>query len=256
MFAFGAYKADMERGIVAVLDQWVTLPGLSLESVERAGDGRFHAGGSLDSANFTFRIRLEAPTPAAVLALADELSATCHPSRGLQTLRIDVAPGWAWGAAVSGEIPWTRGAWDPGAKCQLHGRATFTCPDPYAYADPDETWLRTSAGALDVRRTRGNAPSYPTLELRGALTASQSVTLDIAGVQLVITGPLDAAEVLRLDYQTMDFGRWQGPTKVASVVPQMSTYTRPELPMGASSVAASTTGQLTQVRVAANSRRA
>lgn len=255
MFTFGTYTAS-PPSVVAVLDQWTTLPGLSVDTVERAGDGQFYAGGKLDPTQLSFNVRLQADTPGAVLTLADKLGGACHPSHGLQTLRINVLPGWAWGAAVAAEIPWTRGAWHPGARCQLLGKLVFTCPDPYAYADPDETWLRTGPGALHATRRLGNTPSRPTLELRGNLSPSHTITLNIAGTPLTVTGPLPPSQVLRLDYRSMDFGRWQGTTKIASALPQMSTYTRPALPVGPFTITAATTGVLTELRVNANSRRA
>lgn len=256
MFTFGDYTADPNRGVTAILEHWPNLPGLDNHAVESPGrDGSFYATSSLAEAEFTFATLLEAPSPAAVLGLADELTAACDPRNGPRPLAINVAPGWRWGAILGGPLEWERVLWTPGLRCQLAAAVTFICHDPHGYAVPDETWERTTPGGLSVTRRKGNTASFPTIEIRGSLSASQTVTITVSGTSVQVRGPLTATQVLRLDYQAMDFGIWQGTTKVASVAARMNNFTRLQLPAGQTMVSVATTGALSSLRVEANSRR-
>lgn len=256
MFTLGAFDAAATDGLTAILRTWNSLPAPEVQTVETPGvDGALYAETTLGQGAWTFDLYAIADTPDQVLAIAHQVAGALNPKKGLRPFTID-DPGWVWQAAAASPLEWARGLWHPGVQCQLLAEVTLVTPDPYAYAAPDETWQRTTPGGLTFTRQLGNAPSHPTIEVQATLTAAQKVTITIAGRSIDVTGPLTSSQVLRLDYHTLDFGVWQGAEKVASAVPRMSSYHRPELPAGEPvTTSVGTTGTLHQFRVAANSRR-
>ena len=84
------------------------------------------------------------------------------------------------------------------------------------------------------------------------------MTITLNGTSVQVTGPLTAAQRLVLDYAAMDFGIWNAgrTTKLASAVPRMSNFEQLTLPMGESTITATTVGTLAELTVKANSRRA
>lgn len=256
MFTFGTFDATSTDGLSAVLTVWPGLPAVELHTVASPGrDGVFHAGASLAAGTFVFDLVVVDPDPLRAVELTQEISAALDPRAGLQTLMIDVAPGWTWGAVVASLDEWQRSGWRPGSECRLRSKLTLTCPDPHGYAAPDETWQRTTPGGLTVNRTKGNVDSFPRIEIVASLTSAQSVSVTIAGRTVTVAGPLTSGQTLVLDYEAMDFGIWAGDTKLASAVPRMSSFERLRLPMGQTSTSVACTGTLHQFRVAANSRR-
>lgn len=156
---------------------------------------------------------------------------------------------WVWlNAIVVGGFEWEDHAsfW--------RAELTLEC-DPDPVPKVDEAWNRTGAGNVSVRRVKGHAPSYPTIEVKGTLSASQTVTVTVGAFSCKVTGPLTAAQTLRLNYDDFEFAVWNGATKVASLVPRMSNLDRLEFwPDTAYTVAVATTGTVSSVSVKANSR--
>jgi phage-related protein len=256
-FVFGGFDTALSDGVTATLQTWPSMPGVTVETVDVPGmDGAFFAGSRLGQGGFVFDVVLQADTPAGVLALADQVSAACDQDLGLQDLTPEGAEGWVWRAVAAAPVAWPRGLWVPGLECQLRDVLSFQCPDPYGYRQVDELFTGPGPGAVTVNRQYGNRASFPKIEIQGALTVSQTVTLTVGGIAVQVTGPLTSGQVLRLDYQSMDFGVWAGATKVASAVPRMSRYDRLTLPIGNATVALATTGTVSGVNVWANSRRA
>lgn len=256
MFTFGTFDATSTDGLSAVLTVWPGLPAVELHTVASPGrDGVFYADSGLSSGEWVFDLVAVAPTPEAVLAIAGQVTRALNPRAGQQALRVDIAPGWTWSAVTSSLTPWTRAGWVPGSECRLRATLTFATPDPYGYATPDESWSWASAGTRTITRSKGNTDSYPEITVKGTLTAAQQVTLTLNGQPVTVQGPLTSAQELRLDYAAMDFGLWQGETKIVSAVSRMSSFERLTLPVGESAFAASSNGALTEVTVKANSRR-
>ncbi|WP_417556248.1 phage tail domain-containing protein [Microbacterium sp.] len=255
-FTFGGFDSD-SLGLVATLAGLPSFGGLQLETLEAPGtDGQLLAATTLSKAQFTFDVIIRGETPEDAHAKRDALALALDPVRGEQQLTFDAAPGWVWAAILSGTIDWARLTWEPGLGFQLRGDVTFDALEAYGRPVTDDTWEWATPGTRTITRQQGNARSFPTVEILGTLTAAQTVTVTIGAVAVTVTGPLSAAQTLRLDWETFDFARWAGAVKVASVVRGMSNLDRPELwPGEAAQVKVATTGTVTSVVLRANSRR-
>lgn len=250
MFVFGSFNTDSVPGILATLRAWPA-PNLKPETVPLL-DGEFYARTGLGSVQFVFDVLLRASTPAGVHALRDQLVAGCSPLLGVQALVPETGEGWVWWAAASEVSDFERAGWTPGALCQLRGQVTFLVPEGVGWANPDET--ATGATSATITRTRGNLPSFPTITVEGNFGG---VAVQIGAVTVDVDVPVAAGQRLVLDYQHLDFGVWAGSVKVAHAAPGMDDFTRHTLPMGATTITATpTSGTVTSVSVAANSRRA
>ncbi len=248
-FTFGAFDTAEEAGITATLKAWPG-PALKPETVELL-DGAFYARTGHAPAVFSFDVLLSALTPAAVLALRDRLVAGVSPELGLQALVPEAGEGWVWWAATSHVSEFTRGLWIKGVECQLRAEVSFLVPDGVGWANPDDTAAGSTSAT--ITRTRGTWHSFPKLTLQGAFGG---VRITAGAYVLDVAVPVTAGQRLELDFQTMDFGVWQGTTKVAHAAPGMSRFDRLALPLGATTItAAATSGSVSSLTVAANSRR-
>lgn len=255
MFTFGAFDAAAAAGLTAVLQSWPSLPGLAVTTVDVPGvDGSFFAAQSLGTGSFVFDLWASASTPAGVLAIAGQVAAALAPGAGLQSLGVDVAPGWVWYAVAADEVRWERGVWEPGSLCVLKASVTFECPDPYGYASPDET--ANGASGATITRAKGNVSSFPRIEISGAFTGVHVV---VGSASLDVDVEVGAGQKLVLDYAQLDFAVWNaaGTLKLAHAAPGMSTFDRVTLPLGPTVVsAAAGAGAVSNVLILANSRRA
>ncbi len=242
---------------IATLQRLPSLQGLQLETLEAPGtDGLFFGGSTLSSAGFVFDTIIKGSSPADAHAKRDALTLVLDPARGEDWLTFDAAPDWRWWAIPSRVIEWERLTWDTALGFQFRADITFAALEAFGRLVNDEEWTRGSPGSLAIERQHGNARSFPTIELVGTLNASQSVTVSVAGVSCTVQGPLTPSQVLRLDYDRFEFARWNGATKVASVVRKMSNLARPVLwPHAPTTLTVSTTGSITSVKLKANSRR-
>lgn len=255
-FTFGTFDTD-EAGAVATLLRLPSFAGLTVDTLEAAGsDGLILGGTTRSKATYEFDVITAAsPTPAAAGDARDAIALALDPARGLGDLSFDAAPGWLWRAIVAAPIEWERHSWWPGSY-RFRGTVSFDALEAYGRLADDERWTYTGPGNRTVTRAKGNARSYPTVEIEGTLTAAQKVTVTVGDVVVAVSGPLTAGQVLRLDYDRFDFGRWSGSTKVASAIGAMSTLDRAELwPHAATPFRVSTTGTATRAELIANSRR-
>lgn len=157
MFTFGSFDATAVEGLSAVLSAWPGMPEVQLHTVASPGrDGVFYADSGLSSGEWVFDLIAVAPTPEAVLAITSQVTRALSPRAGQQALRVDIAPGWTWSAVTSSLTPWTRAGWIPGSECRLRATLTFTTPDPYGYATPDESWSWSQG--VEVRRNYARNP--------------------------------------------------------------------------------------------------
>ena len=258
-FTFGGFNTATMPGLFAGMKSWISLPGLSLDTVDAPGsDGVFFAGANLGAhPGFAYDVYVQASSRAGCQTMVDHLTQTLSPMAGLQDFTPGGWEGWVWRAVLARQSEWSFGTWLPGSPWQMRCDMAFYCPDPYGYASPDEGVTWTTAGSRTFTRLLGNMTSYPSFDIKGTLNSSQAVTLTVNGTAVTVTSPLTSSQLLRMDYQTMDFGVWDstGTTKLSSVVGQMSAFDRLTLPVGASTVALATTGTLTSCQMQANSRR-
>lgn len=177
----GQYVADGEA-------QTVRLPGR---------DGELFLAGNQGPAEFPITVRADADNQAAARTLLDGVAAWL--TAGPAQLVFDELPDRYWTARLRGGLAWTLGAGSYRVKADIVMRAD----DPHAYAVIDDTVTLTAPGT--VGRLAGNAASRPTVWVFGVLTGGQSVTLNLWGRTVVLTGPLAANEVAILDYQNWAF---------------------------------------------------
>lgn len=255
-FTFGEFDTD-SLGLIATLRELPSIDGLQLETLEAVGtDGRILGGTTRSGTRFVFDVVLEGSSPAEAIAKSDEVALALDPARGEQRLTLDALPGWQWAAILGATIRWQRVTWDAGAGYKLRADVAFDALGAFGRPITEEAWQYLSPGNRTVKREKGNARSYPTVEIEGTLTASQKVTVTVGDVTVDVTGPLQEGEVMKLDWESFDFGRWRGPVKVASVVRAMSTLDRAELwPGEEAAFNVSTTGSVTRIALVANSRR-
>ena len=255
-FTFGNFNSD-SLGLIATLRAYPSLGGLGLETLEAPGtDGLILAGATRSSTQFEFDVIIRGSSPEEVAAHRDDLVLALDPARGERQLGIDAAPGWCWAAIASVGIDWERLTWDDGLGFQLRGDVVFDALSAYGRLVEDESWSYASAGTRTVTRREGNARSFPTVEVRGTIAAGEHVTVEVGDVAVQVSGPLSSGQVLRLDWDAFDFGRWSGSRKVASSVRSMSTLDRPVLwPNEATRFRVAATGTVTAAALFANSRR-
>lgn len=244
-------------GVLATLRRMPSLQGLTVETIDAPGtDGVILGGTSRSKAQFVFDVIVDEGSADAAGAKRDTVAAALDPARGQRWLSFDAAPGWRWLGILSAPVEWERVSWDAGAGFKLRADVTFDCLEAYGRPVEEESWAYPGPGSWPVVREKGNAASFPTVEVEGRLSSSQAVTVTVGDVQVVVPGPLLAGEVLRLDWDQYDFARWAGNTKVASVVRGMSTLDRPVLwPGQEAAFAVATSGSVSAVRLVGNSRR-
>ncbi|QPE04136.1 phage tail family protein [Microbacterium schleiferi] len=255
-FVFGSFDTD-SLGLIATLVSLPSVDGLSLETLEAVGtDGRILGGTTRSGATFDFDVVLEGSSPDDAAGKRDAFAAAVDPAKGEQWLTFDAAPDWRWKAILAARIPWARVTWDAAAGFKFRATVRFSALEAYGRLAVDESWEYTSPGSRVISRTKGNARSYPTVEIEGVLAEGDDVTVTLGDVECVVAGPLASGQVLRLDWDLFDFGLWTGGAKDASVVRGMSTLDRPELwPSVATPFNVATTGTVSRCALFANSRR-
>jgi len=256
-FTYGSFSTASMTGLKAGLKNWIALPSLALDMVDAPGsDGAFYAGVNLGThPGFVFDVYIQGASRAGCQTMVDEFTRAVSPLSGLQNLTPGGYEGWVWRAVLANQIQWAWGTWLPGSPWQMRADVAFLCPDPYGYATPDEGITWTTVGSRAFTRALGNTASHPTLDITGTLTSSQTVTVTVNGVAVAVTGPLTSSQILRLDYQSMDFGIWTGSTKTANIVSRMSVFDRLSLNPGANTVTVATSGTIASCQLQANSRR-
>lgn len=232
-FTFGQFSfTDSLPTSFAIQREFPNMSGLGIESLEVPGmERRRFLQTDRPATTIVFDVILHADTAEELETRRDQLMTLLDPALGPQALVLDEHPDWYWTAAVSDEIVWEKLTWG----CEYRGyryRADIVF-ETYG----DAASRHVGEGGLPVVGElvippQGNTRAWPTIELRGTLTAGQSVTLAIDSHRDIFTvevlGPLASGQVMRLDYDTMQFAVWQGTTKVASLVNRMSHLERPE----------------------------
>lgn len=136
-------------------------------------------------------------TPEELLQIKDDLITWLNPEKGLRKLMIDREPGRYYMARLKSGVSIEKGIRNSGSFT-----LSFFCPDPYAYASPDETGTFTTGGSF--YRSLGNMVSHPLYEVRGALkNQTEYLSFLINGEEVKIHGVLGATETFFLDTETM-----------------------------------------------------
>ena len=124
------------------------------------------------------------------LARKDEIIAWLNPDNGLEDLILDKEPGRVYRARLEGGF-----SFDKAVRNSCTFDLTFLCPDPYAYAEADETYEFTEPGTFTVRRSLGNADSLPVYSLTAELTKETKAVITTNGNALEISGRLAKDEM-------------------------------------------------------------
>lgn len=132
------------------------------------------------------------------LARKDEIIAWLNPDNGLKDLILDKEPGRVYRARLEGGF-----SFDKAVRNSCTFDLTFLCPDPYAYAEADETYEFTEPGTFTVSRSLGNADSLPVYSLTAELTKETKAVITTNGKALEISGRLAKDEILVIDSSLM-----------------------------------------------------
>lgn len=132
------------------------------------------------------------------LARKEEIIAWLNPDEGLRDLILDKEPDRVYKARLEGGF-----SFDKAVRNSCTFDLTFFCPDPYAYAEADETYEFTEPGTFTLNRELGNADSLPVYLLQASLTKEKSAVLTTNGKSLEISGQLGKEEILVIDSALM-----------------------------------------------------
>lgn len=132
----------------------------------------------------------------ALVAVLDGMAEWLDPTKGQGQLILDDVPDRYFMARLSEAVDCER-------LLRSAGQFTlsFICPDPYAYALTDETYIFSETGTHMAVRHTGNMDSYPVYALKGVIPSGTSSYISIVtgGSELRVTGPLSAGETLLVD---------------------------------------------------------
>src|SRR5699024_343135 len=211
--------------------EWEHLSGLGVESLEVPGmERRRFLETDRPRTRIEYTIILHSPTEQGVEDALDQFMIHIDPSNGPQRLIDKDYPEWYQMAAVSEEIIWERLTWD----CATRGYRYQGVVIFETYGDASQR--RVDGDAITVSGNTpidldGNTRAWPTIEIESSLTSRAVVTVRVRRTGrddhvVKINGPLASNQVMRLDYDTMEFAVWQGETKVASLVNRMDNLDR------------------------------
>lgn len=190
----------------------------------------------------------------ALVSLLDDMAEWLDPTKGLGQLTLDDVPDRYFMARLSEQVDCER-------LLRSAGQFTlsFICPDPYAYALSDESFVLSEAGVHEVQRRIGNTESYPVYALQGVIPSGPDsyVSLVTGGVELRVIGPLMEGETLVVDSSlvTAKVVDEEGNT-LRNGLPLLAELNFPVLEKGYNTVAVSTAGDasFTELNIQAKSR--
>lgn len=244
-FKFGGVDTKTLAGVTAILEEWPSVGGHSLETEPRLGmPGRYFYGSSQTHSSFVFDVLIQGSTKEQAAERRDNFVGLIAPYRGAHDLILDLDTAWCWlNTMISDEINWSRVTWEPGLGFILRASVTFeTTNDALAVeVEPQSVSFATSTVyTLDV----GNTTAYPQIEFPSGAAA----TVNIGGFSVDIAAT-PAGLINVLDYHNLLF--YQKPAgggRGASIVRYMSHYRRPVLTPG-NSVTVSAVGAPAGTRV-------
>lgn len=184
--------------IKARLTNWQASPALRNSFVAVPGKpGVADFGSSIAEKTITVRCNVYPQHGfAGLVSVLDDMAEWLNPEHGLYQLVLDDVPDRYFTARLTEAVDCERlilsaGAFD----------LKFVCPDPFAYALADESYILTAAGMSTLTRNKGNTDSEPVYLLKGEISsgASTYVSLLTNDGELRVTGPLAAGETLVID---------------------------------------------------------
>lgn len=183
-----------------------------------------------------------------LLALKDSIMGWLNPDNGLCSLALDSEPGRVYSARIRDGISYERMVRNTGTF-----KVLFFCPDPFAYAVPDEVFGLTSSAT--VIRRKGNCDSAPLYKIQGMLADSSIIRITVNGEKMEIKGPLSASETLEVDAGDMTAKAVSADGTVRNALGQMAVLNFPYLKPRANTVTIGVDGgTLSLLTVEARSR--
>lgn len=234
-FVYGGVRTDDLAGVIATLNEWPSLGGHSLETIDRVGrNGRFYAGHAQTRTQLVFDVIVEGANPAEVIERVNNFIGLLDPTRGPRPLAVEMETAWVWpDVLVASSIQWERMVWDRGVGFALRADVTFeTTDDPQAReASPTRLIL---AGSTLYTHNIGNTMSHPRISFDATSSAGGAPwVVTIGGFQVSIDAGFASGQRVDLNWDTFEFWRTTaGGTRLGSVVAKMSNFNRPELHPG------------------------
>lgn len=236
-FIYGGTSTDTLAGVTATLNEWPSLAGMSLETIDKPTGGRYFAMATRSHSTFVFDVIIEGATTTEVAQRRDQFVEMLDPERGPRDLVVEIDTAWKYPEVmVSTGIQWGRMVWERGTGFVLRADVTFeTVGAPEAQQATPQMVPFTSSVSHTL--TLGNTDSYPTIEFPSGAQA----TVTIGSFQVVVAAtPAGFTNVL--NYQDFEFYRKDSSgVKVGNLIAQMSHYGRAQLRKGAA-VTVSVTG--------------
>lgn len=234
-FTYAGVDTGTLAGVTATLNEWPSLGGLEVESLELPGHhGRSYLGATRNQSRFEFDVLIEGSTPAEAGERRDAFVGLLDPSRGPQPLVLEADAEWEFpDVLIAEEINWPRLTWDHGLGFVLRADVVLeTQRDAAAHElDPQQV---TVGGETTFTLDRGNTATRPRMTVEvPAGAGGEDVTLTIGSHSVTVEGGAAAGELLDLDWEEMEFYRRSSSgARLGSLVNYMSNYDRPMLRQG------------------------
>ena len=247
--------SSKSMNITARLTSWQASPPLRNSFVSVPGKpGVADFGSSIAEKIVTVRCNIFPKYSFPVLvSVLDDIAAWLNPEHGLHQLVFDDVPDRYFTARLTEAVDCERLVFSAGAF-----DLRFVCPDPFGYAQTDESFTLTATGTNTVTRVKGNTDSEPVYLLKGVIPSGSLsyVSLVTNNEELRIVGALASGETLVIDSGkvTAKVVDSQGET-LRNGLPLLQELNFPVLKKGANTVSINTTGAtFTELRIQAMSR--
>lgn len=229
-FQLGGVSTGSLAGVTATLKEWPSLGGLSVESTDKPGGGRYFGSAALMVSRFVFDVMVEGSSFAEVSARRDAFVGLLDPSRGPRPLVVEGETSWVWqDVMVAEEINWSRDAWIRGTVFRLRADVTLETQADATAREESPAFVPVDPSA-SFTLSAGNSSAYPRLVFPGG---GGPWTVKIGGYQLKIAGTVPAGRYVELDWDNMMFSETTAAgVRLASLVPRMSRFDRPVLSLG------------------------
>lgn len=166
------------------------------------------------------------------LSKKDEIIAWLNPDTGLCPLTLDKEPGRIYMARLESGF-----SFDKAVRNSCTFDLVFFCPDPYSYAENDETYQITETGSSTITRSLGNACSLPAYSFTANLPAGKKTEIETNGKKLEISGKLTENEVLVIDTSLMTAKVTDaGGNIIRNGLPHLTHLDFPRLNVGANTI--------------------
>lgn len=253
-FTFNGITSQ-SMGIKARLTSWQASPSLRNSFVTVPGKpGVADFGSDIGEKIITVRCNIYPKYDFfSLVSVLDHLAEWLDPEKGLKQLVLDDVPDRYFSARLSDAVDCERlvlyaGAFD----------LQFVCPDPYGYAQTDETYMLNAEGASIITRTKGNTDSLPVYLLKGSIPQGTTTYVDLQtnDETLRVIGSLAAGEILVIDsgLLTAKVVDSSGET-LRNGLPMLSELSFPVLRKGANTVMITAVGaSFTELEIQAKSR--